>query len=307
MASGTVFDIQHFAIHDGPGIRTTVFLKGCPLRCLWCHNPEGQEARPEIFYSPEKCIGCRFCESACRHGLHTFSAGAVDGTLEHAYLRDDCVRCGECTRECYAGALELCGREMSAGEVLAEVLKDRPFYESSGGGLTISGGEPLQQFEFTAALLGEARAAGLHTVVETCGAGPTERFLALVPLVDLFYFDVKESDPALHRRYTGVGNDLILANLAAVDAAGASTVLRCPVIPGLNDRAEHFAAVAALAGRLRGVQAVHVLPYHALGTNKHRRLGKPPVLEASESPSPAQVAGWVRDIGRGTRVTVLQG
>ncbi len=306
MALGTVFDIQHFAIHDGPGIRTTVFLKGCPLRCLWCHNPESQDPRPEILYSPEKCIGCRACEQACRQGAHRFTPGEAEGTLRHDYYRDLCIRCGECTRECYAGALELCGREMSAAEALAEALKDRPFYATSGGGLTLSGGEPLQQFEFTRVLLRMAKEAGLHTVVETCGAAPAAHFLEIAADVDLFYFDIKESDPARHRRYTGASNELILANLQALDARGAALVLRCPVIPGLNDRAEHFAELGALAGRLRGVQAVHVLPYHNLGTNKQARLGRAAAFALAESPSAAQVAAWVAEIGKATRVPVLR-
>jgi len=303
---GLVFEIQHFAIHDGPGIRTTVFLKGCPLRCLWCHNPEGQAPGPEILFSPEKCIACRYCEHACPQNAHRFSPAGEAGALRHTYLRSACTSCGKCTLECYSGALELAGREASTDEALAEVLKDRPFYASSGGGLTLSGGEPMQQFAFTRALLREAQTAGLHTVIETSGASTTARYLEVLPYIDLFYFDIKETDPERHRAFTGMDNKQILANLQAIDDAGAAVVLRCPVIPGLNDRPAHFAAVARLAEHLHGAQAVHILPYHALGTHKNQRLGKPQALDPPERPSSAQVDGWVQSVQQATRVPVMR-
>jgi len=300
MAAGLVFDIQRFSIHDGPGIRTTVFLKGCPLHCLWCHNPEGQAAEAEIFYSPEKCIACRYCEQVCQHGGHAFESG------RHVYDRSQCICCGECTLECYASALELVGRQMSAAEVLAEVLKDAVFYQNSGGGMTLSGGEPMQQFEFTLELLQAARGAGLHTCLETCGCSTRERFLQVLPFVDLFYYDFKEAEPELHRQYTGVSNQMILENLLTLDQAQAQIVLRCPVIPGLNDREAHFQGIASLAKRLKHVQGVHILPYHPLGTSKSQRLGKEAPLQGVPMPEAAQVQGWVEAVQRLTQVPVVQ-
>lgn len=294
MPKGLVFDIQRFSIHDGPGIRTTVFLKGCPLSCLWCHNPESQDAKPEIFFTASKCIGCLFCVKICERGGHRFEDG------KHIFDRSGCIRCGDCTKECYPQALEIAGRTMSSDEVMTEVLKDRAFYETSGGGMTVSGGEPMMQFDFTMALLQGARAAGLHTCLETCGYAAEDRMLAARPLVDIFLYDVKETDPARHKAHTGVPNDRILSNLAALDSAGAAIVLRCAIVPGLNDRADHFAAVARLAESLGGVQAVDVLPYHPLGTSKAQRLGKEPRLAVTQTPSDDTVREWLAAIQAGT-------
>jgi glycyl-radical enzyme activating protein len=300
MQTGLVFDIQHFAIHDGPGIRTTVFLKGCPLHCLWCHNPESQAAGMEIFYLPEKCIGCRACEHVCEEGAHHFKDN------EHSLDRAICVRCGTCTEECYSGGLERVGQEMSVDAVLAEVLKDTPFYSTSGGGLTVSGGEPMQQFGFTRDLLLAAKEAGLHTCLETSGCSSRERYLEVAPLVDLFLFDIKETDPELHRQFTGVSNLAIRSNLLALDLIGASLVLRCPIIPGLNDRSEHFAGITALANQLHNVLEIHILPYHPLGTSKSQRLGKTPTLPDVKAPESPQVSNWLTAVQAQTGVPVRQ-
>ena len=299
MPAGMVFDIQRFAIHDGPGIRTTVFLKGCPLHCLWCHNPESQAPGKEILFSAEKCIACRYCESVCEQGGHAFRDG------EHIFDRTNCIRCGECTLECYANALELVGKEMEVAEVLAEVLKDQVFYQASGGGLTLSGGEPMQQFEFIRSLLEQAKRAGLHTCIETSGCSTLNRYLAIQPLVDEFYFDVKETDPELHREFTGVGNTEILENLAALDAAGARITLRCPIIPGLNDRMDHFENIARLANQLRNITAVHILPYHNLGTSKSQRLGEEPRLTNIPRPEQRQVETWTAMVQAKTCIPVV--
>ncbi len=260
--TGLVFDIKKFAINDGPGIRTAVFLKGCPLRCLWCHNPESQGMKPELSFSPEKCIHCGWCSSVCRHSLN----------------RDLCDGCGKCTEQCHAGAREIIGRPMPVGEVLAEVLKDRIFYENSGGGMTVTGGEPLFQPEFTAALLKAAKDEKLHNCLDTSGFGRWETLEAMLPFTDLWLYDLKESDPERHRQYTGVPLDGILENLRRVDGAGGKTILRCPIVPGLNDRFEHADGIAKIANEMRNLQEINLMPYHPLGESKLSRLGKSPGL-----------------------------
>jgi glycyl-radical enzyme activating protein len=299
--SGMVFDIQKFSIHDGPGIRTTVFLKGCPLRCLWCHNPESHDAAPEVSLMPGRCIGCGHCQSACPHHCHT-----LDGET-HLYNREACMRCGRCAEECHARAIELIGQSMSVDQILAEVEKDRPFYETSGGGMTLSGGEPLFQFEFTLALLQEARRRKLHTCLETSGFAAFNQLEQLLPLVDLFLFDYKETDPARHMEYTGVPRDTIADNLVRLDQAGAPLILRCPIIPGLNARDDHFAGIAALANRLRNLQEVHLMPYHPMGRSKNERLGKPVGFGETSFPSTDDAESWRTKVASATAVPVRLG
>lgn len=298
---GRIFQIQRFSIQDGPGIRTTVFLKGCPLHCLWCHNPESRSPQRQLFFSPAQCIGCGACFERCPQQAHKMEGGA------HVLVRTACVVCGACTEHCYTGALEMIGRDASVEEVIAEVLKDRPFYETSGGGMTLSGGEPLAQFEFSRALLAAARENGLHTCVETSGFAPFERLAELRPLVDLFYFDCKETDFTRHLEYTGVERATIVENLVRLDALGAVTVLRCPIIPGLNAREDHFRAIAALANSLQHVKEVQLLPYHPLGRSKLERLGQPDVNPDWAFPEKEEVQKWIEAVASECRVPVLRG
>ena len=284
---GIVTNVQRFSIHDGPGIRTTVFLQGCPLRCRWCHNPEGIRTAPLLSFQPDKCVACGACASVCPHGAHLLDP--MSG--RHLLRRERCAVCGRCATVCYARALEIVGRELSVAEVMAEVEADRPFYACSGGGLTLSGGEPLAQIDFATAVLAAARQAEIHRVVETCGAVPRAHLRRVLPLIDLFLFDLKETDSARHRRCTGAGNRWILANLRWLRAAGAAVRLRLPLIPGYNDRPEHLAAVAALAGELAPLEGVEILPYHRLGTAKHPRFGWP-VPPPIQPPNAEQVHAW---------------
>jgi len=297
--TGTVFDIQRFSIHDGPGIRTTVFLKGCPLQCFWCHNPEGIAGGRELSFQPERCIGCGACLEICSRCAHALTAEGA-----HVLDRERCEVCGACTAKCYARALEMVGREMSVEDVVGEVRRDLPFYETSGGGMTLSGGEPLEQYEFCLALLREAKLAGLQNCLDTSGLAAADRILGTLPYVDLYLFDIKDTDPTRHRAHTGVGNELILANLRRLHAEGASIRLRVPLIPGVNDRQENFQGIARLAAELANLEGVELMPYHGLGAGKLTRLGRPEDLRSVEIPEAGTVNAWIdRLAGLGVYVT----
>lgn len=263
---GTIFNIQRFSLHDGPGIRTTVFLSGCNLRCRWCHNPESFSQRPLVRHYPMKCIGCAKCMEVCPEHCHI----SVDGV--HRIRREDCVSCGRCADACCAGALEMSNRRADSEEILSTVLLDRPFYKDTGG-MTVSGGEPMLQHEFARALLKGAKEAGISTALDTAGAIPWERYEAVLPYCDLILFDVKCMNSETHLAATGVDNALILENLVRMSAAGARILVRTPVIPGVNDNEENMAAMAAFLAHLEGVESVELLPYHPLGGGKYESLG----------------------------------
>lgn len=283
---GVVFDIQRFCTHDGPGIRTTVFLKGCALDCKWCHNPESKNPHRELFYNPGLCIACGRCVEVCPEHGHSIEGG-------HTLDRSNCTLCMSCADACPALALETTGKEMTAEQVLAEVEKDRVFYEESGGGVTLSGGEPMIQFEFTHAILTAARKAGLHTCLETSGFGPSERLLEIAPLVDLFLWDIKDTDPARHKANTGHPLDPIIRNLSAVDKAGAQTILRCILLNGINLDEQHLDRLLKIRAGLKHCRKIELLPYHSLGDSKHARLGHSHQSNPEWIPSEDQIA-WAR-------------
>ena len=274
---GTIFNIQRHSIHDGPGIRTIVFFKGCPLACLWCSNPESQGFEPELFLDPEKCIACGACAEVCPEGAVTKSG---EGELL-LYRRELCTACGRCAEVCYAGARCVEGRTVSAREVLAEVLRDAAFFSRSGGGITLSGGEPLAQPRFAAELLRLSREEGLHTAVETAGHVPWENFETVLELVDLFLYDLKHHDPEKHSSGVGAGNGLIISNLQKLRSLAAQVVIRVPVIPGYNDRPEDLLALSDIALRF-GIKELHLLPVHRYGSGKYRLLGKTDPMPAAE-------------------------
>lgn len=291
-----VFDIEKFAVNDGPGIRTVVFLKGCPLRCIWCHNPESQTFNAELLFNSERCVNCMMCAGNCPEICHRAQEG------RHIFDRNKCVSCGRCSVTCPSGALNCIGQKLTVNDVMKEVMKDLAFYRNSGGGLTISGGEPLAHFTFTYALLKEAKTSGLHTVIETCGFAPWEQIAELLPLVDLWVWDIKSS-PAKHRELTGVPIDTILENLQKLTNAGGQVILSCPLIPGVNDEDEHLLQIAEIANRLPNVQGIDLKPYHPMGENKNRQLGRKKYFK-SDFASAEEKKRWLAVITAQTAVKV---
>lgn len=284
MQRGLVFNIQRYSLHDGPGIRTTVFLKGCPLCCAWCHNPEGRSCHRELLVVESRCMVCGECRRTCPFGQSL--AGEGVWPTRH----DQCTHCGACVEACPTGARQMVGREMTVAEVMAEILKDRIFYEDSAGGATFSGGEPLTQPTFLRELLEACRARGIHTAVDTCGFGCTDHLLAAAQWADLVLYDLKLMDDARHRQHTGVSNQPILENLRALDHIHQNIWLRVPVIPGVNDDLENLEAIARFAAGLHGVRQVTLLPYHQTGVQKYRRLGSGYALDGVQPPSAGQMS-----------------
>ena len=259
-----IFEIKRFAVHDGDGIRTTVFFKGCPLKCIWCHNPEGISMRPSLAYYAHKCIGCGECVNVCLQNAHKMTEN------EHIFERESCIGCGACENACLGEALTLYGRETSVEELLPKLLEDKEFYENSGGGVTLSGGECLMQADFCAALLKALKENGIHTAVDTCGFVSREAFDKVIPYTDVFLYDIKAIDPAVHKRCTGVENSLILENLRYLDSLGKKTEIRIPFVPGYNDG--EIGKIADFVKTLRNVTGVRVLKYHNYARSKYEAL-----------------------------------
>ena len=277
----TIFEIKRFAVHDGDGIRTTVFLKGCPLKCVWCHNPEGISAKPMLAYFAHKCIGCGECANVCLQNLHKM------GENGHFFLRDLCIGCGACESACLGEALTLYGKEMTVEELLPALLEDKEFYESSGGGVTLSGGECLLHADFCAALLKALKENGVRTAVDTCGFVSREAFDKVIPYTDVFLYDIKAIDPAVHKRCTGVENGLILDNLRYLDSLGKKIEIRIPYVPGYNDT--EIGKIADFVKTLSSVTGVRVLKYHNYARSKYEALGMENTLPEA-LPTDAQMA-----------------
>jgi pyruvate formate lyase activating enzyme len=286
--TGVIFDIKRFAVHDGPGIRTTVFFKGCPLRCVWCHNPESMKIQRQIVFFDNKCIGCGECYKRCKNG-------AVITTPEgRQYYRDKCTLCGTCVEYCYAEATVMQGKIASVDEVVDEVKKDIPFYENSGGGVTLSGGEPTMQPEFCIAILDACKKAKMHTALDTSGFVKTEILKEIMKYVDLVLYDIKHTDPQKHKEWIGVSNELILYNLRQTNSMEIPIEIRIPTIPDINDSEENLSEVAKLVNSLNSVERVRLLPYHRLGEGKYSRLEMEYKLKGLESPNKARMEELVQ-------------
>ena len=260
-----IFEIKRFAVHDGDGIRTTVFFKGCPLRCIWCHNPEGISFEPQLAFYAHKCISCKECVSVCGSGAR-FTA---DGNA--FFEKEKCTLCGKCANACTEDALILYGKEMSVDEVLNAVLEDKDFYENSGGGVTLSGGECLMQPDFCRELLKKLKEHGIHTAVDTCGFVSKDAIDKVIEYTDVFLYDIKAIDENVHIKCTGQSNKIILENLRYIDSLGVKTEIRIPCVPDFNDG--EIPAINRFLEELKNVVKVKILPYHNYAASKYEALG----------------------------------
>ncbi len=288
--TGIIFGIQHFSIDDGPGIRTTVFLKGCNMSCKWCHNPESFSPDIELMFWENRCTKCGICETVCAFGVHRFING------KHMIDRSRCIRCGDCVKACPAEALTQSGWETTPSTVIEDAKRDMRYYRESSGGMTLSGGEPMCQPDFAVGIAKLAQEAGISIAIETNGRVPFGAYTAILPYTDLLLIDYKITDPKRHIDLTGTSNKAIHDNIKKLDKAGANIVLRCPVIPGVNDNEAHFKAIAELTQKYGHILGFELMPYHKFGTAKADRLGiEMPVYREPEA---EETAAWRETILR---------
>ncbi len=279
MKRGIVFNVEKYAIHDGPGIRTTVFFKGCPLRCWWCHNPEGQDQCLELVYRHARCISCGECITSCTKGAVSYISKKV------IIDRKRCTACGACAKKCPTEALSIVGREMSVSHVMKLLERDMPFYSESCGGVTFSGGEPLQQPEFLEVLTDECSRKDIDTVLDTSGYAPSKVVERFCGKVDLFLYDIKLMHSSKHKKYTGMSNKLILENAHRIARSESKLAISIPIIPRINDDEANLEETGRFLASLKSVEYVSLLPYHKMGIDKYKNLGKPYRLNRTQTPS----------------------
>jgi pyruvate formate lyase activating enzyme len=299
--TGTVFNIQRFCVNDGPGIRTTVFLKGCPLHCAWCHNPESISPEKELLVRNDRCIRCGSCVEVCEHHAPHQTENGVTTTLE------ECVQCGRCVEVCYAEARSIVGAEMTTENVLREITKDVVFFDQSGGGATFSGGEPFLQHEYLLSLVQACKENNIHTAVDTSGYTLPEILKRVSPFVDLFLYDIKTIDDGKHRAFTGVSNEVIKKNIKNLIDWGKNTIIRVPLIPGLNDDIQSISGIGKFAASMRMIEEIHILPYHKTGIEKYHRLGKKYIGDFPSSQPPEQIAIMVEELKKYVRKVSIGG
>jgi len=280
-----LMDIKRFAVHDGPGIRTTLFLKGCTLKCIWCHNPEGIARYKQLAYHDHKCMRCGECAAICKSGAHRISE---DG---HNFIRDNCIACGDCEKVCSESALKLFGRQIDADEAYRIAVEDAIFYMENGG-VTVSGGEPLLYSDFVNALFSKLKSDGIHTALDTCGNAAWESFEKVLPVTDLFLYDIKHIDPEAHKKLTGADNSLILENLRRLSDAGAAIEIRMPLVPQSNDDEGTLHGIGAFLKDLN-ITRMKVLPYHSMARSKYAALGMRDTMPDVPSPSDDELSAAV--------------
>lgn len=298
MTYGTIFDIKRYAINDGPGIRTAVFMKGCPLNCWWCHNPEGQSPRPQLIFRANRCKGAQACLQACPLGAISWNESSITdwGT---------CDQCGKCAEVCFSGAREIIGRKVTVSELMEEIGRDIPFYDQSGGGVTFTGGEPLLQVRFLRDALLECKKQNIHTTVDTSGQTSWSNLLSILPMVDLFLYDIKHMDADKHVIYTSTSNRKIMNNLSNLAEEKAAIIVRIPLIPGINDDEQNLVQTAMYLASLPHLQGVELMPYHEIGVAKYQALGMQYKMGETPTPTNVQITS-VEDIFSSYKLPVIR-